>query len=179
MLVRPATTGSRGGVLALACVVALLALHLRPASGGPGDPRPSDTALDQRFQAVVKAWVAKDHEAVVALIDPAERATVHLTLLDEPAVQGSFGRAQAKQTLKTYFGRLRGTPRLVDVTTAESKRDVPRARILDYTYRREGVDPVTTRLEIVLEQVGTSWILASVVERPRPRTPAPPALAPR
>jgi hypothetical protein len=117
----------------------------------------------------VDAWRKKDPDAVLALVDPATKGVVSLALLDDPPIRGgSFGRAQAKQTLKGYFGKLRGGVALKDVTTEQSKKAVPATRIYDYTYRREGRDAVTTRLEATLKQASGAWVVASVSERPRP-----------
>jgi hypothetical protein len=121
---------------------------------------------------VARAWRAKDPDLVVGQIDPAERGSVRLALLGDPPIVGSFGRGQARQTLKGYFESVRGAVLLSDVTTPESRRAVPATRIFDYTYRREGRDPVTTRLEVSLKQAAGGWVLASVIEKPRPRAAA-------
>jgi hypothetical protein len=160
-------SASRG--IAAALALAALATLAAPAVADADAETTTNAAVESRVTAVVSAWRKKDPEAVVQQIDPAEKATVSLTLLDEPVVSGSFGRAQAKQTLKAYFERLKGSVELKDVTTPESKRAVPGTRIFDYTYRREGRDAVTTRLEVTVKQVAGAWVLASAGERPRPR----------
>lgn len=156
------------------CLLALAALGggtWAAADPGPA-PRPVGPAeeVDACFVAVTKAWAKRDAEAVVAQCAADEKANLSLVLLGDPPVKGSFTKPQARQTLKAYFETLRGAPTLTDVTPPESKRALPGTRIYDYGYRREGGDPVTTRLEVGLKQVSGRWTLASVSERLRPRT---------
>jgi hypothetical protein len=159
----------------------LLALAAGPAPRGPalGGPAPPEALPvgrtpppDATFAAVAGAWTRRDDEGVVAHADPDPKGALVLSLLSDPPISGTYLKAQARQTLKAYFERIRGNPRLQDVTTAESKRAAPGTRLYDYTYRPEGRDPVTTRLEVALKQVSGAWILASIGERPRPRASA-------